>query len=196
MLKIGKFLISNYVNGPGRRFVIWFQGCPIRCKGCFNPEFWDEDGGISMSVEELISEIKFHKEIEGVTFTGGEPLVQGEDLLSLSKLIKSMGLSIVCYTGYLLEDILADKVPKAKDILSYVDILIDGPYVEAEKDSLIWRGSRNQRVHFLTDRYLHLKPFVEKRVMEAEIQIGEKGIFITGIFDRKIWENLKREMGK
>lgn len=149
-----------------------------------------------MSVEELISEIKSHNEIEGVTFTGGEPLAQAEDLLHLSKLIKSMGLSIVCYTGYLLEDILADKIPNAKNILRFIDILIDGPYVEEEKAPLIWRGSRNQKVHFLTDRYFHLKPLTEERTMEAEIQIGKDGLFITGIFDRKIWESLKEEIKK
>ncbi len=147
-----------------------------------------------MRVEELISEIKSHKEIEGVTFTGGEPLAQAENLLPLSKLIKSMGLSIVCYTGYLLKDILADKIPHAKNILRYIDILIDGPYIEEKKAPLIWRGSRNQRVHFLTDRYLHLKPLAEEETMEAEIQIGKDELFITGIFDRKIWESLKEEI--
>jgi len=162
-LRIGNFLISYEVNGPGKRFVIWFQGCPFHCKGCLNPEFWENDGGVLMDVKRIMDHIRLSREteqIEGVTFTGGEPLIQAEALLSLVRAIKSEGLTILCYTGYLFQDILNDKVPYAKELLKYIDILIDGPYIEEEKAALPWRGSRNQRVYFLTDRYKGLEPSI------------------------------------
>lgn len=196
-IKIGKFLISTDVNGPGRRFVIWFQGCPIRCKGCFNPEFWDETGGILMDDSEMIARIDASQKIEGVTFTGGEPLAQAKRLLPFAQSIKSKGLTIVCYTGYSFQDILNGNIPYAKDLLRWIDILIDGPYIEEEKATIPWRGSRNQKVHFLTDRYKHLEPVVAKEgTTEIELQIGKESINISGIFDIKLWERLKKEINR
>jgi len=82
------FLISSRVNGPGRRFVIWFQGCSIRCRGCLNPEFHDEDGGHLIETARLVDMIRdLRDEIEGVTFTGGEPLAQAMELVSLPGLL-------------------------------------------------------------------------------------------------------------
>jgi len=195
MLRIGRCLVSQGVNGPGKRFVIWFQGCPFRCEGCFNPEFWSEDGGILVNTDDLITQIISTHSIEGVTFTGGEPLLQAKEILSLAKFIKSKDLTIVCYTGYLFQEILQGQVPYAKDLIEYVDILIDGRYIESEKASLVWRGSRNQKVHFLTQRYKHLEPLVlieGKR--EIELQIGKEAVNITGIFDLGLWERIKREL--
>jgi len=196
MLKIGKFLISTDVNGPGRRFVIWFQGCPFHCQGCFNPEFWDEGKGVLMSKEEIMSQIELNPGIEGVTFTGGEPLMQAKNILPLAEAIKSKGLTIVCYTGYLFQDILRGKVPYANELLNFVDILIDGQYNEGEKAALLWRGSRNQKVYFLTPRYKHLEPLALKEGSKGiELQIGKEGLSIIGIFDMNLWERLKKEVG-
>lgn len=195
LLRINKFLISTGVNGPGRRFVIWFQGCSIRCSGCINPDLWDEKGGLIMDVNEVLSRIKMAEEIEGVTFTGGEPLMQSEALLELCKKIKKMGLSILCYSGYTYEEIINDKVAGGKELIRYFDILIDGPYNEEEKASLIWRGSKNQRVYFLTERYRHLEPFVlQEGKREVEMLIGSDDLFITGFFDLELWERMKKKL--
>ncbi|MBU2461799.1 radical SAM protein [bacterium] len=195
-LLIGRFIISTGVNGPGRRFVIWFQGCPFRCKGCFNPEFWDDDRGILMDVGQIITQVNSSSGIEGVTFTGGEPLAQAKGLLFLAESIKSMGLSITCYTGYLLQEILDDKLPYAKELLNWIDLLIDGPYKEEENAPLFWRGSRNQKVYFLTDRYRDLSPSILKEGMrEAEITTGDDGIVMTGIFDMEMWKRLSSRLG-
>lgn len=196
-LRIGKFVVSTNVNGPGRRFVIWFQGCPFRCQGCFNPEFWDENGGRLMDISEIITQIELSYNIEGVTFTGGEPFLQTKLILPLAEAIKSKDLTIVCYTGYLLQDILVGKVTYGKELLKWIDILIDGQYVEKEKAALLWRGSRNQKVYFLTNRYKHFEPLVIKEgTQEVEIQIGENTIVMTGILNMDIWERLKKEVKK
>jgi len=197
-LRIGNFLISYEVNGPGKRFVIWFQGCPFHCKGCLNPEFWENDGGVLMDVKRIMNHIRLSREteqIEGVTFTGGEPLIQAEALLLLASAIKSEGLTILCYTGYLLQDILNNKVPYAKELLKYIDILIDGPYIEKEKAALPWRGSRNQGIYFFTDRYKGLEPVISKEGKRGiELKIGEESLAMTGIFDIKFWEALKKKL--
>lgn len=191
--RIGRYLVSTGVNGPGRRFVLWLRGCPLRCKGCFNPEFWDRDGGVLMGVDEIIARINSAREVEGVTFTGGEPFAQAEGLSSLAESIRSRGLSIVCYTGYLLQELLDGTVPYAKDLLKWVDLLIDGRYREEEKAPLPWRGSRNQRVYFLTERYRHLEPLAWKEgTREVELQVGEDGLVMTGFFDLEVWGRLKK----
>jgi len=198
MFRIGKYLISHYVNGPGKRFVIWFQGCPFRCKGCFNPEFWDENGGECMDVKDMIHLIlnaDAVEKLDGVTFTGGEPFMQAKNILPLAREIKSNGLSIVSYTGYLLQDILNGNVPYGNELIKYIDILIDGKFIEEEKAPLIWRGSRNQKVYFLTDRYKYLEKFVNiEGEKEMEILVGEDKITTTGMIDLELWERLKMEL--
>lgn len=196
-LRVGRFLVSTNVNGPGRRFVIWFQGCPLRCRGCFNPEFHEESGGFTVETGSLIETILSIKDkIEGVTFTGGEPLAQGEELVNLASAVKSMDLTLVCFTGYEIEEILEGRT-SWKELLQFIDILIDGRYVEEESAPLLWRGSRNQRVHFLTDRYVHLAPLVtECSSREVEVKICDDGVYITGIFDGDFWEEFKRRLVK
>lgn len=190
-------MVSTEVNGPGKRFVIWLQGCRFGCKGCYNPEFWDESGGTLTSVDDIMTRINLTDRIEGVTFTGGEPLLQSEVLLQLVNHIKSKGLSSVCYTGYRMSNILNDEIPYAKDFIEKIDVLIDGLFDEKEKAPLPWRGSRNQRVHFLSERYKHLEPLILKEGMrEVELQIGKEGLNITGFFDMEMWKKLKEKMNK
>ena len=196
-LRIGKCMVSTEVNGPGKRFVIWLQGCRFGCKGCYNPEFWDESGGTLTSVDDIMTRINLTDRIEGVTFTGGEPLLQSEALLQLIDQIKSKGLSIVCYTGYRMSNILNDEIPYAKDLTKKIDVLIDGLFNEQEKAPLLWRGSRNQKVHFLTERYKHLEPLALKEGMrEVELQVGKEGLNITGFFEMEMWKKLKEKMNK
>lgn len=196
-LRVARTLISTTVNGPGRRFVLWLQGCPIRCRGCINPETWDESGGELVSVEDLLDYVRCAPDIEGVTFSGGEPLSQADALLPLARDLKEPGLSVLCYTGYRYEDILEGRIPEARALLEFVDILIDGPYEQAEQTPLLWRGSRNQRVLFLTDRYRHLAPLVaEVGRREVELQVNASGMTMTGIFDMALWQHLKNTLRK
>jgi len=198
MLKIGKYLISQNVNGPGKRFVIWFQGCTIQCKGCFNSKFWDVNGGEFMEVEKIFGLIlNAHKneKIEGVTFTGGEPLDQAKNIIPLARKIKSINLTIVCYTGYLFGEIINGIEPFGYELLKYVDILIDGKFIEEEKAPLLWRGSRNQKVYFLSNKYKYFEEIVnEEGKKEIEILIGDDIITSTGIIDLVFWEKLKQEL--
>lgn len=111
------------VDGPGIRFVVFLQGCPLRCKFCHNPDTWDVKGGTSYTPEELIGEILKYKSYMdysggGVTFTGGEPLMQAEFLLEVCRLLKPHGISVAIDTsGYIWND-------AVKELLEYVDLVL------------------------------------------------------------------------
>ena len=138
---------ESIVDGPGFRFVVFVQGCPHRCHGCHNPESWPFDEGYDISVKELFDQIKANPLLKGVTFSGGEPFEQVPALLELAKLVKAEGLSLMSYSGYTLDELEDRHDPCTDEMLSMLDLLVDGRYVEAERNlTLIYRGSENQRV--------------------------------------------------
>ena len=138
---------ESIVDGPGFRYVVFVQGCSHHCPGCHNPETWDPAEGYDITVGEVFDQIKENPQLRGVTFSGGEPFEQVEALLELGKLIKDEGLSLMSYSGYTLEE-LRDRHDAATDeLLSILDVLVDGRFIEAERNlTLLYRGSENQRV--------------------------------------------------
>lgn len=142
---------QTMADGPGLRISIYCAGCPHHCKGCHNPNSWDIGNGRIVSIDELMNVI-LADEFSNVTFTGGDPLFQVEAFTSLAKRIKTeTKKTIWCWTGYLYEDILEDK--RLSMILPYIDVLVDGPFIESQKDTtLYFRGSSNQRVIYLKEK--------------------------------------------
>lgn len=133
------------VDGPGLRTSIYFAGCAHRCPGCHNEHTWDFTAGKDMTVAELMEHIK--EEGFNVTFSGGDPLYQSEALIELARRIKTEGYNIWCYTGFCFEDILGGEPENAKELLDYIDVVVDGPFIMNFKDtSLRFRGSSNQRI--------------------------------------------------
>ena len=132
------------VDGPGLRTSLYCAGCENCCPGCHNPESWDEQGGEAVPVAELFGHIV--REELNVTFTGGDPMLHPEGFTTLARLIRERtSLTIWCYTGYRFEELLLR--PAQRALLGLVDVLVDGPFIEAERDlSLRFRGSRNQRI--------------------------------------------------
>lgn len=168
------------MEGPGLRYCIWVQGCPIHCEGCFNPNTWSFDGGTSMTIEEIIEDIEGvlakNSELEGVTFLGGEPFSQALTLSKFARQVKDMGLSIVTFTGYEYEKIKAAKNPVWNDLLEQTDLLIDGPYIQSQHDlSRPWIGSKNQQYRFLSEVYQHLEPLLLTISNKLEIRIHPNG---------------------
>jgi anaerobic ribonucleoside-triphosphate reductase activating protein len=148
-------------EGPGIRYVIWVQGCSLKCKGCFNPHFWSQHGGSIKDVDSLLQDviaarIKF-PEIEGVTFLGGEPFEQAESLAELSKKLHKQNFSIMVFSGYTLaelKDRRSSEYETRLNFLSSIDLLVDGRYQQDNVDiDRPWVGSKNQEFHFLTERY-------------------------------------------
>ena len=132
------------VDGVGLRTSLYCAGCENHCVGCHNPQSWDEEGGEAVSVDVLFDEIVDAD--MNVTFTGGDPMLHPEGFIALARMIKERtDKSIWCYTGYRFEDLLQH--PLRRTLVELCDVIVDGRYVEAERDlSLHFRGSCNQRL--------------------------------------------------
>lgn len=148
-LRLAGIIKESVVDGPGIRFVIFAQGCNHGCKNCHNMETWDATRGYEITVEELVKKIKEMHLLKGVTFTGGEPFLQAAAFAAVGKKVKELGFDIVTYSGYTFEQLqsLADENPAIKELIGLTNILVDGPYIDEQRDlSLPFRGSKNQRM--------------------------------------------------
>lgn len=153
-LCVAQMISDTTAEGPGRRFGLWLQGCPLRCQGCCNPEMWPPDGGELYEVAELVETIRAQEQIEGLTLLGGEPFAQAAAAAELCRPLRDRGLSIVIFTGYTLEELERRAAPPELELVSLCDLLIDGPYLPNHRETRRrWVGSSNQSFHFLTDRY-------------------------------------------
>jgi len=139
---------ESIVDGPGFRYVLFVQGCPHRCPGCHNPQSHDFDGGTAMTIGEIWADICIGIDhLAGVTFSGGEPFCQVDGVLEIAKRAKERGLSLMSYTGYTYEQLVAREDEATDELLGLLDMLVDGRFEEAQKDlTLLYRGSENQRV--------------------------------------------------
>ena len=185
-LNVFKIIEKTTAEGPGVRFCIWVQGCSRRCNGCYAKNTWDKNKGTKISTDELFSLIKMQKEIEGVTFLGGEPFEQAEGLSELAEKIKDFGLSIVTFTGNTYEDLKAKNDKFINKLLKSTDLLIDGEFQEENLSyARAWVGSTNQRYIFLTERYSD--DDIKNAKNKVEIRISKNGkIFMNGMgnFDK------------
>ena len=146
MLNIAGIAGDSIVDGPGIRTTIFAQGCPHHCPGCHNPETWDFGCGTDMEEEALLAIVKSNPLCRGVTFSGGEPFAQPEGFTRLAKLLKAEGYEVASNSGYTFEALL-NGTSAQKALLQSIDVLIDGPFLMAEKSlELSFRGSRNQRI--------------------------------------------------
>lgn len=153
-LEIKKYDIAN---GPGVRITLFVSGCTHHCKGCFNPESWDFKAGYEFTdatIDEIMEALK-PDYIKGLTLLGGEPFepANQQALLPLVKKVKEIypNKDIWAFSGYLFDkqimDVMAKKYDFTKEIIQYIDVLVDGKFHEEEKDlSIVYRGSRNQRI--------------------------------------------------
>lgn len=136
---------DSVVDGPGIRMVIWTQGCPHNCKNCHNPETHDFKGGFLTDTTSIINQIKEIELQDGITFSGGDPMMQPLACLEIAKACQKLKLNVWCYTGFLFEDLL--KKDNCLEFLKYIDVLVDGPFIESMKSySAKYRGSTNQRI--------------------------------------------------
>ncbi|WP_342774073.1 4Fe-4S single cluster domain-containing protein [Paenibacillus oralis] len=180
VLRISRIVEKTKVEGPGLRYAVWVQGCPIRCAGCFNPHTWEMDGGEIRDIDEIVSDIQAVRntspELEGVTFLGGEPFSQAYELSVLAKEVKEMKLSVVTFSGYEYDTIRKSGHHGWQQLLKETDLLIDGPYIQSQHDlSRPWTGSRNQQYRFLTDRYKELEARLPAIANKIEIQLHADG---------------------
>lgn len=157
--------------GPGLRYIIWTQGCLFHCANCLSPQSRPLDQGYLMEVDSIADDIISNQNIEGITISGGEPMIQAEPLCQLLDKVKDKRpeLTIISFTGFRKENLTA---PAQIQLLNTIDLLIDGEYVDELNDGMGLRGSSNQRLHFMSNRLLPFKEELEhgKRVIEFHIQ--------------------------
>lgn len=152
VLHVHSWLPRSRANGPGWRAVLWLQGCSLGCPGCFNPETHSFGSSRRMTAKEILAEVGRAGEIEGLTISGGEPLQQPEGLLALVRAVRrDTTLSVLLFSGYAIEEIRG--LPLGPSILASTDVLVDGRYESTRHLGRGLRGSANQRLHLLTDRY-------------------------------------------
>ncbi len=147
----------DIADGPGVRVTLFVSGCPHKCEGCFNEKTWDYDYGKPFTedtIEELIEAMR-PDHIRGLTLLGGEPMVQvnQQGLLPLLRRVKEVypDKDIWCYTGYMYDSyivpVMIKEWPETEEFLSYIDVLVDGPFIMDQKDwRLKFRGSSNQKI--------------------------------------------------
>ena len=147
-----RFRLSGIVNdsivdGPGLRLTVFMQGCPYGCPGCHNPQTHDVMGGREADTEEVRAMLKKNPLLDGLTLSGGEPLLQPQAAREMAEMAKAQGLNVWCYTGDTVEHMLKNCAPDVMAALEHVDVLVDGPFILEQKTlDLRFRGSRNQRL--------------------------------------------------
>lgn len=124
MLNINKIIKNSRANGHGTRYTIWVQGCDRRCPGCFNPETHSHKSNTLVDVRELIQDVLNTRGIDGITLSGGEPLLQARELAVLAKAVQGAGLTVMMFTGYPT----MPNSPDVKNLLRYTDMVIAGEY--------------------------------------------------------------------
>lgn len=188
--------VASHVTtlGPGRRFVVWTQGCPRRCAGCIAPETQLMDGGRVMSVKAL-AERALRSGDAGITLSGGEPFLQCEPLRALLDAVRAArDVGVIAYTGYTLEELRDMRAPAVDALLDRIDVLIDGPYVEALNDDLGLRGSSNQRCLFLTDRYRDaMSAFGRPNARATEYRVWDERFLVIGVPTRSALRELRND---
>ena len=196
MLLIDRFQNKTSVLGPGIRSVVWFHGCSRKCKGCIAAEMNNSNDFYKIEVQELLENVRSVNGVEGITLSGGEPFQQdlSEMYSFLSQIKQTTSLSVMVYTGYLLSEIMEDG--EKKKLLDFIDVLVDGPYIEEEDKGQLWRGSENQSIYFLSARYKDMEAQIKlKTGRPVEFAFTEGLQFsITGIPPRGFKDSLSRRL--
>ncbi len=146
MLDLSGIVSDSIVDGPGIRTTLFSQGCPHHCPGCHNPETWAFGVGTAIPVEDVVDIVHSNPLCRGVTFSGGEPFAQAAAFAKLGRILKEQGYEVASYSGYTFEALLSG-TPEQRELLETIDILIDGPFLLAQKSlEIAFRGSKNQRI--------------------------------------------------
>lgn len=177
-LNVALVVPRTEAEGPGTRFAVWVQGCPMRCVGCCNPQMLPFTPATPVSPDDLLARF-LATDAEGLSLLGGEPFAQPEGLSHLAHGARAAGRSVMVFTGYTLDELHKNTDPSVQKLLDATDLLVDGRYDASRRTTARrWVGSDNQRMHFLTDRYSPLDPVfhagnhVEIRVKNGEITLN------------------------
>ncbi len=182
LLNIAEICPATHALGPGKRFVIWVQGCCFRCRDCISPDWIPQEQATLVDPRQLADYILSVPGTEGLTVSGGEPMLQASALSTLFTYIRQHSdLSIICFSGFTLEQLQAQSDSAISRVLALIDVLIDGLYVPELNDNKGWRGSSNQIVHFLTSRHLSEASLFTERKRDVEIHLSDESALMVGV---------------
>jgi anaerobic ribonucleoside-triphosphate reductase activating protein len=168
--------------GPGLRAVVWVQGCPFNCAGCIAPDWIPQVRARELPPEELAAELLADPDVTGLTFSGGEPMAQAAGLAHvIREARRQRDLTLICFTGYRLNELRAMPDAGIAGLLAQADVLIDGRYVAARNDDRGLRGSSNQRIHHLTGRLAGCGAELAGGLRRSEIRLRERSAFLVGV---------------
>lgn len=174
-MRIDRAYLPVETLGPGKRLVVWTQGCSKHCPECSNPELWPPQGGREIAndaLATLLCALAKQANITRITFTGGDPLEQPDALLEVLRAIRPQFRDILIYTGHTLEQVKTLLgVARFAEFIGLADVVIDGPYEKEYNDGVCaLRGSTNQRVHlFSTDKTLE-QDYADALVQPRRVQ--------------------------
>lgn len=174
-------VMKSGVEGPGTRLGIWFQGCGRDCPGCFNQALRSHEKGKYTELSEILSLIA---DVEGITLSGGEPLDQIEAACDISVYARSIGMSVLVYTGYEPEGMSSYQWENLRRV---ADIAIVGPYVREIPQVHAWAGSGNQRIIRFTDKYSDSDVMAGGMTGKFEVRISPDGYVVTGFPPRSVY---------
>ena len=201
-MQIAQIVSGTCAEGPGRRWAVWFQGCPLRCPGCCNPEMLSFTGGehyTLAAMQTLLQQSIASDAVEGITLLGGEPMAHVSDALELARLARQSDLSVMIFSGHTLEELQSRGSREVDQLLAVTDILVDGPYLREQPDTQRrWIGSTNQRIHFLTERYSASDAYW-KTSNTLELRLGPEGLQVNGFpspANQQFWRKRRPAEGR
>ena len=180
---------NEHLYGPGKRLLLFTQGCSLHCKGCVNKHLWQFGVGANITVEEVL---ELCQDVEGITLHGGEPLDQSEGVLEIVKALKSAGKTVILFTGYQYKEL---SKSSQKRVWSLSDLVVSGRYIEEKRNIYLqFRGSTNQRVYRHKGKYKDYQIKGGKSV--AIIRLNENGEMQSRGFRNQELEELLQEITK
>lgn len=182
LLNLAEICPASRTLGPGQRFVIWVQGCCFRCQDCISPDWIPQKEATLVDPLKLADYILSIPGTEGLTVSGGEPMLQVSALSELFAYLRQRrDFSIMCFTGFTLQQLQAKSDSDINQVLALIDVLIDGQYIPELNDNKGWRGSANQVVHFLTPRHLSEASLFTEQKRDVEIHLHDDSALMVGV---------------
>jgi anaerobic ribonucleoside-triphosphate reductase activating protein len=190
MINIHRYEVveNEHLYGPGKRLLLFTQGCSLRCKGCTNQHLWEFGKGIDVTIEEILNQCT---DLDGITLHGGEPLDQANVLVELIKKLKKQGKTVILFTGYIFKEL--NKVQKQAWLSS--DMVISGRYEEQNRNIYLqFRGSTNQKIFTHKGKYKAYK--IKDGQTVAILSFNEQGEMQSRGFRTDELEQLLNEISK
>ncbi len=190
-INVANIGVVTDVAGPGTRLGIWLQGCQKNCSGCINEDYIPIIKKELLDENRIISILNNYKNLDGISYSGGEPFLQAKALAKISQTIKKhFNFSILCYTGYTLQELKTD-IPYSEEFLKYIDILIDGAFIKSKiSANLKWRGSSNQQIYYLNSDFKQKTDY--NTILDCAIK--DENVQLTGNSECDVFNKIKLKL--